>query len=215
MNEYLEFLKLAKKAAKSAMQLLLKAQSNLKDCEFDLKFPKEMKSKVDYELNEEIFNVLKPTKIPILSEEAVNNFIDTEKGLYWVVDPLDGTVNFVRELGSCSISIALFFDNRPIFGVIIEYPHQILYWGGKNYGAFANDNKITVSKIKEADKAIVCSGFPSRFSFSEKSKFDIFETFNKVSKVRMLGTASLSLIQVAKGSAELYFENDIDRKSVV
>ena len=116
----------------------------------------------------------------------------------------------MRGLGPCSISIALCDNNQPIFGVLATYPSGDLAWGGKGIGAFLNGSPVHVSKITDPSKAILCTGFPSRYSFDDhKSVAKHTKMMSHFGKVRMLGAASNSMLQVAKGSAEMYSEKNI------
>ena len=82
-------------------------------------------------------------------------------------------------------------------------------WGGVGFGAFADKDSIKVSGVDDSSKAVLCSGFPSRFDFSSKSIEKSFKIYTEFGKVRMLGAASLSILQVARGSADAYIERDI------
>ena len=209
MANYEHLLTIAQKTAKKAMQALVSMDSTSINYKYVDELPREMKSEVDYQLEKIILDCLKLTGIPILSEEMGESLVSFNNDLYWVVDPLDGTVNFVRGIAPCSISIALWLDKEPIFGVIIEYPSCKLAWGGRLFGAFIDDEQIMVSVIKQKSQAVLCTGFPSRFNFSESSVSVFLDSVHFFSKVRMLGAASLSLLLVAKGSADAYFEKDI------
>ena len=160
-------------------------------------------------LDELILNELKKEKINILSEETGEvNF--NESNLRFIVDPLDGTVNFIRDISQCSVSIALYDGLIPIFGVLGIFPSFDIVWGMSKKYSYLNETKINVSSIKELSKSIICSGFPSRFDYDDKIKLEeFFKLLKKFSKTRMLGSAAVSLFNVAKGSADYYFEKNI------
>ena len=209
MNEYENLLSIAKLAVQEAVKLLPDMTNHREDYNFSDDLPKEMKSDADNIIESVILNILRTTDIKILSEESGE---ENEKGsslLRWVVDPIDGTVNFIRMIGPSAVSIGLWKGQKPIFGVVGEYPSGTIYWGGSEFGAFANKDSISVSNIEDASKAVLCTGFPSRFDFSSKSIEKSFEIYSEFGKVRMLGAASLSILQVAKGSADVYMEKDI------
>ena len=126
-----------------------------------------------------------------------------------MVDPLDGTVNFIHSLPSCAVSIALCKGEEPIFGVVGEYPSGKIAWGGKSYGAFLDQKPLRISSVNDKSKAILCTGFPSRFDFSQESIIDFANRVSLFGKVRMLGSASMSLLYVAKGAADAYTEKEI------
>ena len=209
MNEHEDLLILAKQTAKKAISLLNHLCDQPNSFGFSVDVPKEMKASVDTALEHLIIEALGETSYPILSEEAgeVGELIDG--GKYWIVDPLDGTVNFIRDIGPCAISIALWDKNEPVFGVVAEYPSGKIFWGGPDIGAFCNDSSISVSSIEDLNRAVLCTGFPSRFDFNESRTTAHFETLGAFAKVRMIGSAALSLINVARGCVDAYFEREI------
>jgi myo-inositol-1(or 4)-monophosphatase len=112
-------------------------------------------------------------------------------------------------LGPCAVSIALCRDSIPVFGVIGEYPSRKVAWGGRSLGAVVQGHPIRVSTVADKSKAVLCTGFPSRFDFSAASAAAFVGMISSYGKVRMQGAASLSLLQVAKGAADAYIEQDI------
>jgi myo-inositol-1(or 4)-monophosphatase len=202
-------LALAQATVKEALKVLggLRPHAALFGC--DPVLPKEMKSASDRILEKVIVARLRVTGLGILSEEAGQLVSGSGDALRWVVDPLDGTVNFIRGLAPCSISVALCCGDAPVMGVIGEFPSGNLAWGGAGVGAFWSDLPIRVSTVDQKQQAVICTGIPSRFKFDEKGKEWIASTLAPYTKVRMLGAASLSLLHVAKGSAEVYSERGI------
>lgn len=202
---------LIKDVAYSACRTFCDAQDKFRqDYEYSKVVPREMKATMDQILEEKILERLVPIGLPILSEEKGEIEGRHDSDLRFVVDPLDGTVNFARDLGPASISIALCRGNDPVFGSIGIYPTGDLAWGGKNVGAFLNDRAIKVSDITESEKSVLCTGFPARFQFDDiEGSKRYMSNMSHYGKVRMLGAASISLLKVAQGSAELYVEKDI------
>jgi myo-inositol-1(or 4)-monophosphatase len=212
MCEVDKLLLLTKNIAKTAYQKLVQIDGNdFRQVHYSQKHPREMKSGADTVMEELILDQLLPTGISVLSEESGELSKGSRKShMRFVVDPLDGTVNFVRELAPCSISIALCNKMQPIFGVLMIYPSGDLAWGGKEIGAFLENIPISVSTFTDCSQSILCTGFPSRYSFDDKNTFEKQTAMmSKFGKVRMLGSASNSLLQVAKGSAEAYSEQEI------
>lgn len=207
--KYEHLLIIAQETVRNTMQALTSMNNSLSRHKYTSELPREMKAEVDYRLEKIILEQLKPTGISILSEESIAPIESKNTGLRWVVDPLDGTVNFIRGLGPCAISVALWHGDSPIFGVIGEYPSSKLAWGGRLFGAFIEDSPIHVSETQEKIQAVLCTGFPSRFDFSSEAMAAFSESVSMYAKVRMLGAASLSLLHVAKGSADAYTEQDI------
>ncbi|AGF78982.1 inositol monophosphatase/fructose-1,6-bisphosphatase family protein [Desulfocapsa sulfexigens DSM 10523] len=168
-----------------------------------------MKATADQLLEHEILTHLEPLGLPILSEEFGEKDGRFESDYKFIVDPLDGTVNFVRGLGPAAVSIAFYKNNDPVFGVLGLYPSCSLAWGGKNLGAFIDGKPIQVSSISNPVQAVLCTGIPSRFQFNKKESSLLIKTISRYGKVRMLGAASMSLLQVAQGTAEVYTERGI------
>lgn len=128
---------------------------------------------------------------------------------HWIVDPLDGSLNFFRGFPLCSVSVALYDGKEPLLGVVYDFIHDDLYQGIPGQGAWLNGKTIGVSSIDEIDKAILCTGFPVSTDFSRQAIEEFVFAVRKYKKVRLLGSAALSLAFVASGKADAYFERDI------
>jgi myo-inositol-1(or 4)-monophosphatase len=171
---------------------------------------REVKAVADAVLEQAILQALIPTGVPVLSEESGMSGTPDPAGLLFIVDPLDGTFNFVKGLGPSAVCVALWEGEQPLFGVIYSLAEQALYWGGAKYGAHAGGARIAVSATAQLQHASLCTGFPARFDFnSEVSTARFMTTAARYAKVRMLGSAAVSLLQVARGSADAYAEENI------
>ena len=209
-NSQADLLQLSKNAVREALvQLIDIDEANLKDYFFSNKVPNEIKADADLIIESILIDRLSKSGLSIISEESGLIKAKRESNLKFIIDPIDGTVNFVRNLCSCSISVALFDGDIPIFGVLGSYPSGILSWGGKNLGAYMEDIPIRVSSITDTQKAVLCTGFPSRFNFGLNTMMGQVSLMEKFAKIRMLGSASQSLLQVAQGSADAYAEDNI------
>ena len=215
MRDIEPLLLLAKDTARLSYRRLVKLQKkNTVQYEYSKQISREMKAAADAIIEDEIIRHLIPTGLPILSEEcgeiSSNSNSNSNSKLRFIVDPIDGTVNFIRGICSSGISIALFDKDRPLFGVIMVYPSGDMAWGGKEIGAYINDIPMQVSEISDVSKSVLCTGIPSRFNLDDNDNIlNLNNLLIKFGKVRMLGSASISLLQVAKGSAEFYTEQDI------
>lgn len=172
--------------------------------------PREIKAVADTVLEKDILRALASAELPILSEES-GHIPGQQQSNYWfIVDPLDGTFNFVKGLGPSAVSIALWEDQKPIFGVIYNLMERQLVWGGPGMGAYADGRGISVSDTSDRSRASICTGFPVRFDLtSDRAMQDFWRLIKPYAKVRMLGSAAASLLQVARGSADVYAEHDI------
>ncbi len=211
MSEIYQLLAIAKKVATEAGDLLYQnLDTEAKVYTFSKSLIREMKATVDRKLENEILRHLKPLGLPILSEESGEIIGEKNICLRFIVDPLDGTVNFIRGLGPSAVSISLYRGNTPIFGVLSIFPSRDLVWGGKSIGAFYNDMPIQVSDKTLPFESVLCTGIPSSFNFEEnKSVRKFVDMLAIFGKVRMFGAASISLMNVAKGAAEAYSETEI------
>lgn len=183
---------------------------NWKSHHFSADLSGEIKAEMDFKLDRFIVSELQKTGIKILSEERSSEQKNLSKELRFILDPLDGTYNFIRGLAESAISLALWDGDMPVFGVIHLINERKTYWGGGNLGSFCDEAAIEVSTNVPQNQAVVCTGFPVRL---DKNKISVIEGFTSVAKqfgkVRMLGSAATSLINVARGSADYYFEDEI------
>ena len=210
-SEILSLLAISKDVAKEIITLLNNNQEErLKKYRYLPDLPREMKSDADRFMNKELIKRLSPLGISILSEEGGEINSKSKSSFRFIIDPLDGTVNYVRGLSQSSISIALYDDKKPVFGVLAIYPSEEIVWGGKSFGAFLGEEPINVSDTEEISNAILCTGFPSHFDVSDqKALSKYFDLIGNFGKIRMLGSASISLFNVARGAADCYYEQEI------
>lgn len=133
----------------------------------------------------------------------------TNKGeLYnWIVDPLDGTTNFIHSVPCYSVSIALMKENRIVVGVVYEVNFDECFYAYKGSAAFLNGKGIKVSKREKIEDALVATGFPY-YDYSGLGKYlELFTYFLKHSHgIRRLGSAAVDLAYVACGRFEGFFE---------
>ena len=171
------------------------------------KSDREIKVNLDYSLETEILEELRESSdLPILSEESDHV---KEDGLWWIVDPLDGSLNWLRNIPFFSISIGLYRGIEPILGIVLDLVRDDLYYGGKGLGAWLNDSPIRVSEINKKREAVLCTGFPSAYEFRPSREQTVESIYSEYLKVRMLGSAAMSLAYVARGTADVYWEEHI------
>jgi len=203
-------LELSKSVALRAGRCLLDSALDLRSYAHSNAHPREIKALADTVLEREILDGLGATGLPILSEEAGWVGEARDARLTFIVDPLDGTFNFVKGLGPCAVSIALWERESPVFGVIYSLRDRQLYWGGARHGAFRDGERIAVSTTGSLASASLCTGFPARLDLnSERVRDKFWRTVGAFSKVRMMGSAAMSLVNVATGAADAYCEQQI------
>jgi len=208
LNALLELSKSA--AARAGARLLDSLTQGDKSYVHSLEHPREIKAIADAVLEKDILQALASTGLPILSEESGHIPSQQQSNYRFIVDPLDGTFNFVKGLGPSAVSIALWKDQEPVFGVIYSLMERQLVWGGAGMGAYSNDRRISVSDTSNQSQASICTGFPVRFDLtSDRAMQDFWRRVRPYAKVRMLGSAAVSLLHVAQGSADVYSEQSI------
>ena len=156
----------------------------------------------DLKSNEIIKKILSQTKHHILSEEDKDDLSRLSQDTIWIVDPLDGTSDFIDKTGEFTVMIALIKNNKPILGVIGWPTEKILFIAQKESGAFrfSNNewNKISVTQISEISK---CRTIGSRHHLSDKEKSFIkklgVENFTSIG-------SSLKVGKISSGEAEAY-----------
>ena len=125
----------------------------------------------------------------------------------WVIDPLDGTTNFVHGLAPFCVSIALMEDNEPILGVVSELPAGNLFWAERNEGAYCNGDPIHVATTRSVTDALLITGFAYEHDFRWVTNMKLFKDFTNISQgVRRLGSAAADLCYVACGKADGFWE---------
>ncbi|HTI39461.1 MAG TPA: inositol monophosphatase family protein [Vicinamibacterales bacterium] len=145
--------------------------------------------------------------IPILSEERTSSAAAT--GPRWIVDPVDGSMNFTRQIPFCGVSIALWHGMTPLLGVIHDLSREEVFSGIVQHGAWLNGRPIRVSEVADRGRAILCSGLPTA-SVHGTAKLNAFlARAEAYKKLRALGSAALMLAYVACGRCEAYAEDGI------
>jgi myo-inositol-1(or 4)-monophosphatase len=139
----------------------------------------------------------------VLAEESSNGDICLSSGYYWIVDPIDGSLNYSRNIPLFCISVALFKDGKPLIGVIYDPSRSEIFSGMVGVGSWLNDEPIFVSKTLAKNNAIICTGFPSHTDFETKSLTSFVKEVQEYKKVRLFGTAALSIAYVACGRADI------------
>ncbi len=146
------------------------------------------------------------TSYPIISEEAgwARAQRNNER-LVWAVDPLDGSVNYLRGYPHCAVSIALLDNGEPVLGVVDCFVLGERFTGLVGEGAWLNGAPIQVSDVADPAQGILQTGVPSRMADEAMARFE--QRLKKWRKVRMIGSAATALAYVAAARAEAYRES--------
>lgn len=143
---------------------------------------------------------------PIISEERGR--IAGDPGVYaWAVDPLDGSVNYLRSYPHCAVSIGLLRDGAPVLGIVDCFLLRECFTGIAGEGAWLNGAPIRVSSVTDPRAGILQTGVPARARTDAGAVAALGDLINRWQKVRMIGSAATALAYVAAGRAEAYRES--------
>jgi len=204
-----EWLSLAQRAAREAAAAL--RQGGLREARATRHLERDVKISADRTAEKRILQCLRrDSDFPVLSEEcgAVPGAANGQP-LQWIVDPLDGSVNYWRGLPWYGISVALWRGQEPLVGVVYDFLREELFAGIVGGGAWLNDVPIQVSETDHPSRAILCTGFPTGTAFTQTALTTFVTQVQSYKKVRIFGSAALSLCAVAAGRADAYLERDI------
>jgi myo-inositol-1(or 4)-monophosphatase len=144
----------------------------------------------------------------ILSEEAGEIIMDSE--YKWIIDPIDGTVNFANGIPICCVSIGLEQSGKMILGAVYNPLMNEFYFAEKGGGAMLNNKKIFVSDKTEVVKSCLVTGFPYTYLDAPNGPLQVFERFiRKGIPVRRLGSAAIDLCWVAAGRFDGFYEHKL------
>lgn len=174
----------------------------------------------DKKAHEAIYNILKSTSYPILSEEGKSVDYQTRKSweTLWIVDPLDGTKEFIKKNGEFTVNIALIQDGSPILGVIYVPVKQDLYFGSQTLGAYKLSNATSLNSSNTVEELIkqstklpltkvdsVYRVVASRSHLSPETESFIAEEKNLHPQIELLSKgSSIKICLVAEGEADIY-----------
>ena len=138
--------------------------------------------------------------------EEENSEKVTSKGKYFVVDPIDGTTNFIKDYHVSCISVALIENDKVEIGIVYNPYLNEMFWAQRGKGAYCNDKKIQVSDQPLSNGVVLFGTSPYYEELHEKSFETAYKYFKQALDIRRSGSAALDLCSIAAGSAELYFE---------
>ncbi len=143
------------------------------------------------------------------SAAAIQQKLMNEGEWLWIVDPIDGTTNFVHGMPLCMPSIAATYNGKVMVGVIYDCHRDELFTAVSGRGAYLNGNKITVGSQETLGDAVVAMGSPPAVESMKMSLKGVAALMPRVRTIRMLGSAALMLAWVANGRLTCYWEYDL------
>ena len=196
MNSISANLNIMIKASEKASKTLIRDFGEVEKLQVSVKGPADFVSSADIKAEKIIINELVKAKknYSIISEEGGGNNQDSEN--VWIIDPIDGTTNFLHGIPHFAISIALKSKNEIISGLIYDPIKDEMFYAEKNNGAFFNNQRIRVSKKKDINNCLFATGG------REKKQVDLV--------TRKSGSAALDMAYVAAGRYDGYFQNNLN-----
>ena len=193
--------------SKQAGQIIKNEVSGFSESDVEYKGSHDLVSYVDKKSETFLVNELKKVvpEAGFIAEESPE--LKKAERYNWIIDPLDGTTNFVHKIPVFSVSIALAEYEKPVLGVIFEINLNECFYAWKEGPAFLNGKEIKVSDTDILDQSLIATGFP----YYDYSRLDAYlvlfkELMQSSRGVRRLGSAAVDLAYVACGRFELFYE---------
>ena len=197
MNSISPNLNIMIKASQKASKALIRDFGEIEKLQVSVKGPSNFVSNADTKAEKIIIEELMKAKknYSIISEEDGSK-INSDSENVWIIDPIDGTSNFLHGIPHFAISIALKSNNEIISGLIYDPIKDEMFYAEKNSGAFFNNQRIKVSKKKEIENCLFATG----------GKEKVISDFI----TRKTGSAALDMAYVAAGRYDGYFQNNLN-----
>jgi myo-inositol-1(or 4)-monophosphatase len=195
------------KIAKEAGNFIRTERKNFSMSDVEVKSFNQLVSYVDKSAEELLVQGLSKI-LPQAGFITEENTIATEqKEFMWIIDPLDGTTNFIHDLPVYSVSVGLLHDNKIVCGIVFEVNKDELFYAWKDGGAWLNGNRINVKTNAELGKSLLATGFPY---YDYKQMDQYLNTLKYLMKntqgMRRMGSAAIDLAYTACGRFDGFFE---------
>lgn len=206
-KERKRFLNVAVEAARRAAGVIIGNLGSISQDDIDLKQTSDFVTRVDRASEEVIIETIRGyfPGHSFLAEESLRE--DDPTGYRWIIDPLDGTTNYIHRYPVFSVSIALQQKGKLIIGVILDPTRNELFTAEEGGGAFLNGKPLRVSTAVALADSLIATGFP----FRKREMIDLYlklfkNIFKRVSDLRRAGSAALDLAYLACGRCDGFFE---------
>ena len=205
-------LNIAIKAARAAGAIINRASLDLERLQVSSKAPNDFVTEVDHAAEAAIIDTLLGAYPGhgILAEESGSSRGARDSEYVWIIDPLDGTTNFIHGLPTYAVSIALTFRRQVQQAVVYDPARNDLFYATKGRGAYLNDKRLRVSRRSRMADALIGTGFPFRKGDDLGRYLQMMEAVMKVAAgLRRPGAAALDLCYVAAGWYDGFFETGL------
>jgi len=201
------------KACQKASKTLIRDFGEIEKLQVSIKGPSDFVSSADKRVEKNLINELNKSRpdYSILSEE-IGEIKSKNSEYRWIIDPIDGTLNFLHGIPHFAISVALEKKNEIICGVIYDPIKDEMFLAEKERGAYLNSQRIKVSGRKNLKECMLFTGGPK---FNIDNKDLSFNEYKKISNylsspIRKMGSASLDMAYVAAGRADGFFQRNLN-----
>ncbi len=213
-QERSDWLAVAVRAAAAGADVIRDAAPDIRSLDWRSKGPTDFVSEVDLAAEEAILQVM-AEGIPQATVLAEESFAEVardrlERGVALVIDPLDGTTNFLHGYPGYAVSIAILADGEPVVAVVHDVPGDEVFTARVGEGAHLNGERIRVSTIHEPQRALIGTGFPFK-SVAEIAPYQrqMAAVMAETAGLRRPGAASIDLASVACGRFEAFWERQL------
>jgi myo-inositol-1(or 4)-monophosphatase len=185
------------KAVEKASKILIRDFGELEKLQVSLKGPSDFVTNSDKKVEKIIIEELTKSrkKFSILSEE-IGEIKNSDKENYWIIDPIDGTTNFLHGIPHFAISIALKSKEEIVSGLIFDPIKNEMFYAEKNNGAYFNNQRIRVSKKKNLNECLFATGGKDKVNYNLNT--------------RKSGSAALDMAYVGAGRYDGYFQKNLN-----
>ena len=199
MNSISPNLNMMIKASEKASKIIIRDFGELENLQVSKKGPKDFVTKTDKRVEKILIDELEKSKknFSFITEES-GKILNKNKEVFWIIDPIDGTTNFMHGIPHFAISIALQNNGEIIIGLIYDPIKNEIFYAEKNSGSYINNNRIRVSSKSNLDDCL--------FATNNEGIKSIYPKLN----LRNTGCAALDLAYVGCGRFDGYFHNRIN-----
>ncbi|HEX2558653.1 inositol monophosphatase family protein [Phenylobacterium sp.] len=211
MSTQSALLKVMSDAARKAARGLNRDFGELTELQVSKKGAADFVSAADLKAEQVLFEALSKARPGYSFHGEERGLIEgTDKTHTWIVDPLDGTTNFLHALPHFAINIALQRDGAIVAAVTYNPASNELFWAEKGKGCYVNDKRLRVAARTRLDESLLATGIPF-LGHGQHAKFlkELHQISQRVSGVRRFGSAALDMAYVAAGRFDGYWERDL------
>ena len=199
MNTISPSLNLMIKACEKASKVIIRDFGEIENLQVSKKGPRDFVTKTDKRVEKILIDELSKSKknYSFITEET-GKILNKNKNIFWLIDPIDGTINFLHGVPHFAISVALEVDGEIVIGLIFDPIKNEIFYAEKNNGSYVNNNRIRVSKKIDINECLFASNNEG------------IKTIHPKLNIRNSGCAALDLAYVGCGRFDGYFHNNIN-----